>query len=94
MDKYGAESVKSALEGFANVSFGPHFGDREHIRYFSIVGDTHTHYPDPSEVLNALDDAELMLHSEDEVDDDRMEPQLRYLGSIGHVHTFEDLSAV
>ena len=93
MKKDGAEAIQAAVSRYKNVVLGAIPREGEDIRYFPIFEDPTWSVQEPSRVLNALDEAGLMLHGESAPVFPCDEPQLRYLGSVGATLTFEDLSA-
>jgi hypothetical protein len=102
MDKEGFRSLETTLSVFRSPYLktlriseaAEHLSDGEELRHFSVIEDGPGQITgvDPARILRILDEAGLMLHSEKEFDPNKDSPQLKYLGTAGKYHSFEDLA--
>jgi hypothetical protein len=92
------ERINNAIRNFGSVESFLKPEHERHVRFFSIkdsenLGRGINTRRDPSELNYALDVAGMMHHEGYGVTADTPSPLLKYLGSNGCYHTYEDVAS-
>ena len=95
MDGKGMQKINSTVRNLGEVESSMSPEDEQHIRFFSIVSPESSvnTRSDPSCINEALDGAGLMHHEGHGVRSYTPSPLLKYLGSNGAYHAYEDVAS-